>query len=125
MVGLRHVRRVRIELQVDPDVGVRHEPMQRWIAELRGERVRSDTMTIGTNVGHLSRGGNYRHWSFPSERQVGREARSLALLGRDDEADRDMRAAVEALGDADHGYARELRAYAGRFLARPRPTALG
>lgn len=49
----------------------------------------------------------------------------LAVLGRDDDADAEVRAALAALGDADHGYARELRAFAGRFLSRARPTVTG
>lgn len=47
----------------------------------------------------------------------------LALLGRDEEADGVLHAALEALGDTDHRAAQALRSFAEAFLARSRQAS--
>lgn len=70
-LGLNRATKHRVagEVEINPVVGVRHQEVERMVAELRGEKVHAyQPPTIGTHLGYLLPEARYKSWVFTADR---------------------------------------------------------
>jgi hypothetical protein len=71
----------KCDLRINPIIGVRHEPLERWVAELQeSEFIPYNGDTIASPIGYLMDPPEYRTWSF----EVGKDnAVTVAAMVRE------------------------------------------
>ena len=114
-VGLnRAVSRGDGLLEVNPVVGVRHQALERVVADLLGERFHDYIPpTVSVHLGYVMPEGRYRPWLFGGDVPVGDVAAEMvgaivaySLPFMDDHAS--LSAVVESMSDGRSGIAEQL-----------------
>jgi len=101
-------------LEVNPVVGVRHQVLERVVADLLGERFHEYIPpTVSVHLGYVMPGGRYRPWLFGGDVPVGDVAAEMVgaivacgLPFMDDRAS--LSAVVESMSDGRSGVAEQL-----------------
>ncbi len=110
----RAVNRADALLEVNPVIGVRHQELERIVAELLGQKFhRYNPPTISIHLGYLMPEGRYRPWLFGDEKPVSDAASEMvqaidAYGGGFMNKNASLETIVAAMEDSQVGIAEQL-----------------